>query len=430
MRTAFFFFPSISSFSATFSYKTILLKSLFLTWFLFPEDVMLTSTMIPLILDALLDNSTSTVSTTQSPISIEVLDYVKRVKSIYHWLIPMMIIILLIAIIGNGLIVISAKWLSSPVSPYLKLCISLAAADTWAAFLLILGLIVNSYLPVIWGYQKNSMCFEALLEMFRISGMLTSDMHLFALAINQFFGTMYPLKYKIMITTRRTRFIVFCLWTIPLMFVFGWFIAQPDDGLRHPTCSFTFYNRFPFRITIFLIFMLPLISTLIIYGCILVKLLKAKVEFETYCNDQQMEISQNNNYNKNNKTPATRSYSTRSTNVYSKLKLVWTTLLIVSTFSLSWGLCVLYFVMVCADGCIIIYRQNIGLYMSLFLSSTVNLLVMVKLASNPFIYTLRIKAIRSSVDRFLNKVRRRPNDAKSYFMTSQVHTSAIEPTAI
>ncbi|EGT46546.1 hypothetical protein CAEBREN_28524 [Caenorhabditis brenneri] len=233
-----------------------------------------------------------------------------------------------------------------------------------------------------------------------------------------------------MVTTRRLRYIVFSLWFVPLMFVFGWFIAMEDDGLRHPTCSFTFYNRFPFRITIFLIFMLPLISTLVIYGCILVKLLKAKVEFETYCSDQKLEISQNNNGNKQNKTPAMRSLSTRSTNVYSKLKLVWTTLLIVSTFSLSWGLCVLYFVTVCAEGCMIIYRENIGLYMSLFLNSSVNILVMLKLASNPFIYTLRIKAIRSSVDRFLSKLLRRPIGTKSYYVTSLVPTTTIEPTAI
>uniref|UniRef100_A0A8R1HRU6 G_PROTEIN_RECEP_F1_2 domain-containing protein n=1 Tax=Caenorhabditis japonica TaxID=281687 RepID=A0A8R1HRU6_CAEJA len=335
---------------------------------------MFTSTIAPLVLGVLLDNDTLTpmmFTTESSPVSSEVLDYVKRVKSIYQWLIPLMIIILLMAILGNGLIVLSSPWLSSPISPYLKLCVSLAAADMWAATLLISGLVVNSYLPVVFGYKKTSLCWDALLEMFRISGMLTSDMHLFALAINQFLGTMYPLKYKIMVTTRRLRYIVFCLWFVPLMFVFGWFVAKEDDGLRHENCSFTFYNRFPFRITIFLIFMLPLISTLIIYGCILAKLLKAKVEFETYCTDKEKRLVMNTGV----KQPATRSYSTRSTNVYSKLKLVWTTLLIVSTFSLSWGLCVLYFVMVCADGCMLIYRKNIGLYMSLFLNSTVNILV-------------------------------------------------------
>lgn len=60
------------------------------------------------------------------------------------------------------------------------------------------GLVVNSYLPVVIGVQKSSKCVDAWLEMFRVSGMLTSDMHLFALAINQFFGTMWPLKYKVL----------------------------------------------------------------------------------------------------------------------------------------------------------------------------------------------------------------------------------------
>ncbi|ETN86357.1 hypothetical protein NECAME_16380 [Necator americanus] len=96
-----------------------------------------------------------------------------------------------------------------------------------------------------------------------------------------------------------------------------------------------------------------------------------------------------------------RRTSTRRSNVHSKLKLVWTTLLIVSTFSLSWGLCVLYFVLVCVDGCPFTYNVSLNFYLGLFLNSSVNCLVMLKLASNPFIYTLRIRAIKASVDTFL-----------------------------
>lgn len=44
-----------------------------------------------------------------------------------------------VAIIGNSLIVISSPWLSPPITPYLRLCISLAAADMWAASLLTAG---------------------------------------------------------------------------------------------------------------------------------------------------------------------------------------------------------------------------------------------------------------------------------------------------
>ncbi|EYB98651.1 hypothetical protein Y032_0129g1482 [Ancylostoma ceylanicum] len=343
--------------------------------------------------------TTTEVTILNSTLAIEdPMEKLNYLKGIYSWLIPIMIIILALAIIGNGLIVVSAPFLSSPVSPYLKLCISLAAADMWAASLLITGLVVNSYLPVVIGVQKSSKCVDAWLEMFRVSGMLTSDMHLFALAINQFFGTMWPLKYKVMVTTRRIRCIVLGLWIVPLTFVFCWFISGENDGLRHEKCHMLFYNRFPFRITIFLIFIIPLVATLLIYGLILSKLLKAKAEFEMTVSDRRT--------------------STRRSNVHSKLKLVWTTLLIVSTFSLSWGLCVLYFVLVCVDGCPFTYNVSLNFYLGLFLNSSVNCLVMLKLASNPFIYTLRIRAIKASVDTFLAALFHRKTYPAKYNKTS------------
>ncbi|CAD6198992.1 unnamed protein product [Caenorhabditis auriculariae] len=350
----------------------------------FKERNMLTTTLAPAF------NMLQNISTIPT-VSPEALEHFNRVKSIYQWLIPIMIVILLVAIIGNGVIVVSCPFLTSPVSPYLQLCISLALADMTAASLLLTGLVVNSYLPVVLGFniRKDTQCMEALLEMFRISGMLTSDMHLFALAINQFVGTMWPLKYKILVTTRRIRAIYVSLWVIPLVFTFLWFIAYENDGFRNEKCAFTFYNTFfPFRITIFMTFMLPLVATLVIYGLIITNLIKAKEEFETSIHERRMSLA-------------------RRSNVYSKLKLVRTTLIIVVTFSLSWGLCVLYFLLVCADGCPFKYGVNPDFYLGLFLSSSVNALVMIKLASNPFIYTLRIKAIRASVDQLLNFVCRR-----------------------
>lgn len=45
--------------------------------------------------------------------------------------------------------------------------------------------------------QKKSECMAAILEVFRISGMLTSNLHIFALTIHQYIGIVYPLKYKV-----------------------------------------------------------------------------------------------------------------------------------------------------------------------------------------------------------------------------------------
>uniref|UniRef100_A0AC35FEW6 G-protein coupled receptors family 1 profile domain-containing protein n=1 Tax=Panagrolaimus sp. PS1159 TaxID=55785 RepID=A0AC35FEW6_9BILA len=194
-------------------------------------------------------------SSTLSPVTTfpTVHPYIAYARKIYIWLVPVMVSVLTIAVIGNGLIVISAPWLSRPINPYHRLCVSLAAADTWAASLLVTGLIVNSYLPVVIGVHKKTECLAAFLEIFRISGMLTSNLHIFALAVHQFVGIVYPLRYKMILTTRRQRLLIFILWTVPLAFIFTWFIAIPNDGFRHPTCKLTFYGRLPFRLSVFII---------------------------------------------------------------------------------------------------------------------------------------------------------------------------------
>uniref|UniRef100_A0A915AC18 G-protein coupled receptors family 1 profile domain-containing protein n=1 Tax=Parascaris univalens TaxID=6257 RepID=A0A915AC18_PARUN len=308
------------------------------------------------------------------------------VREIYTWLIPLMITILLVAIIGNSLIVISSPYLSPPITPYLRLCVSLAAADMWAASLLTAGLVINSYLSMVLRIRKSSDCFAAVLEVFRIGGMLTSDLHLFALAINHFVGIAWPLKYKVLMTTKRIRIAVVILWLAPVLFILSWFLAFENDGLRHPKCRHQFYLRLPFRLTVFIMFMIPLLATLSIYAIILITLRKAKVK---YSGDMLR------------KTRGTR------TQLGGKIKLVWTTLIIVTTFSLSWGLCVLYFVLVCRQGCTFIYGQNVNFYVGFFINSTVNGLVMLKLLINPFIYALRLAHIRASVARFLRFALRR-----------------------
>ncbi|VDK48972.1 unnamed protein product [Anisakis simplex] len=147
-------------------------------------------------IDVVYKTAYSSIPTSTSRAIITEHPQITFVRETYIWLVPLMISILMIAIIGNSLIVISSPWLSPPVTPYLRLCVSLAAADMWAASLLTAGLIVNSYLTVVIRIRKKSDCFAAILEVFRIGGMLTSDLHLFALAINQFVGITWPLKYK------------------------------------------------------------------------------------------------------------------------------------------------------------------------------------------------------------------------------------------
>ncbi|KAI1726335.1 7 transmembrane receptor (rhodopsin family) domain-containing protein [Ditylenchus destructor] len=316
--------------------------------------------------------------------------YIVFARDVYVWLVPIMVSILTVSIIGNGLIVLSAPWLGRHINPYNRLCISLAAADAWAASLLIAGLMVNSYMPVVLRIQKKSECIAAALEIFRISGMLTSNLHILALAINQFIGIVYPLKYKMIVTTRRVRVLILILWLLPIIAVGTWFVSIPNDGFRHPRCTHRFYSRFPFRLSVFTSFIIPLFITFGLYALILATLLKAKAK-----------------YNSPLRHSTRSSYRRR---VKSKLKLVWTTLLILSTFTLSWGVCVLYFLLVCIEGCTFIYLKSVSFHAGFLMNSSVNFLVTLKLLLNPLIYALRMQHIRDSVMDLLRSIclRRRP----------------------
>jgi|EndMetStandDraft_8_1072994.scaffolds.fasta_scaffold1366985_1 hypothetical protein len=63
-----------------------------------------------------------------------------------------------------------------------------------------------------------------------------------------------------MITTRRLRILIFILWVLPVFFVGSWYVAQPGDGFWHPQCKQRFYNRLPFRLSVFIAFIVPLLS--------------------------------------------------------------------------------------------------------------------------------------------------------------------------
>jgi hypothetical protein len=66
------------------------------------------------------------------------------------------------------------------------------------------------------------------------------------------------------------------MWLLPLSVMLVWFCAIPGEGFLVPTCPHQFYFRLPFRLTVFVVFIVPLIATLSIYLRILVSLFQAK----------------------------------------------------------------------------------------------------------------------------------------------------------
>ncbi|KAI6214195.1 G-PROTEIN-RECEP-F1-2 domain-containing protein [Aphelenchoides besseyi] len=307
-----------------------------------------------LVLDVAFDLSRNSVipiesSTTGRPIPVDH-PYIVFARDVYVYLVPLMVCVLLMSVLGNCLIVLSAPFLGRSIGPYHRLCLSLAAADAWAGSLLITGLILNSYLPVVMRVQKRNDCLATLLEIFRISGMLTSNFHILGLALNQFIGILFPLKYKSIVTTRRLRCLILVLWVLPIGFIGTWFLSVSDSGLRHASCRMPgFYTRLPFRLSVFVLFVVPLLGTYIFYAIILISILIAKSQTAKMRTDRRKsEIDE----------------------------------------------------IVC-ENCYFIYLKDVSFHLGFFINASVNFLVAIKLLLNPLIYAYRLDHVRKSVGTFL-----------------------------
>lgn len=87
--------------------------------------------------------------------------------NLYASIVPVMLFFCVLAVLVNLLIVISARWCRKPMSPTLYFSISLALADAYAAGILATGLVINSLLPFVFGYQGLPICLSLVVEAFR-----------------------------------------------------------------------------------------------------------------------------------------------------------------------------------------------------------------------------------------------------------------------
>uniref|UniRef100_A0A0N5A3W3 G_PROTEIN_RECEP_F1_2 domain-containing protein n=1 Tax=Parastrongyloides trichosuri TaxID=131310 RepID=A0A0N5A3W3_PARTI len=305
---------------------------------------------------------------------------------IYIWYVPFLFVILGLACAGNSIIAASSFFLQKPISIYLKLCVSLAVSDLWAAILISIGLYVNSYLPSVKGQVLSSLCFNMGLEIIRISGMFTSVLHLLALASGQFIGIVWPIQYKWILSSKRINSAIAFMYVFPLIIISLIFYIFMEDEPPARACAYKSYAQLPFRALIFGLFIIPLIGTFILYTAILYLLLKKR---DTVLNRSR---------------GGTNGSVTDENKIDNKLKLVKTTMTILSTFTFSWGICVLYFFLVCKRGCAVIYLVSIDFYTAFICNSFVNTMVALKLVINPLIYAFRINKIRDAIVRMVRVI--------------------------
>lgn len=293
----------------------------------------------------------------------------------------------------------------------LILSLGLAGADAWAATLVLLGLVVNSYLPIVHGITLGrwSVCYFLVFELVRLAGMVTSNMHLFALALNHWFSIASPLRYKTAVTTGWCRTVMFLLWLLPLFVMVIAAVCVPGQGFRGGGafwCNIDFYFRFPFRLVIFLQFIIPLVTMLAIYGYILHRLAMVRNAPKAKPDSYQRQSLVLRPRKSGDGTTSNGSaelgmhrrsggqelrVSSRSNALQSKIKALTTTLLILGTFAIGWLPAVMQFTLVCIDCAISYYPPRHSLFA---VGVVVNCLIIVKLLINPLIYAFRILEIR------------------------------------
>ncbi|GFY55007.1 g_PROTEIN_RECEP_F1_2 domain-containing protein [Trichonephila inaurata madagascariensis] len=241
-------------------------------------------------------------------------------RELYRIAVPVMLTVCILSLVFNMIILLSVKWVRKSLSPTLLLSLSLAVADAYASLVIGVGLVVNSLLPIVYGVDMGpfSNCYVLVLEAYRLGGMVVTVFHLLALAINHYIGILRPLHYAATVTRGTVVWAITCMWIFPVVFFLAYFSLVPNDGFRSSFCSsYDFLLRIPFRVTVSILFFVPLIlmSVFYIHMFVMVKRHQHGV----------LQLQTGRQLHKN-------------------VKAVITTLLILGTYVVGWMPAVLFFV--------------------------------------------------------------------------------------
>lgn len=143
----------------------------------------------------------------------------------YSYSIPPLMVLCVISTIVNIKVLICAFWIRHPQTPTLLISLSLALADALTSAFSMIALLVSSYLPCFNVYAPYE--FRIITEVVRLSGLLVTVGHLFALSCNHYMGILKPLHHHTLITTKKVIAVLVLLWVLPTAFISSYFISDP-----------------------------------------------------------------------------------------------------------------------------------------------------------------------------------------------------------
>ncbi|XP_003738331.2 lysophosphatidic acid receptor 1-A-like [Galendromus occidentalis] len=311
----------------------------------------------------------------------EVADEEQQMRKVYDFAVPLLVLACVISTLFNLIVLVSLRWLRRSINPTLSLSLSLTFADAYASFMLGLGFVINSYLPLL--NVEIHRCFNLVLEALRLSGLVAAAFNLLALSFNHYVGILRPLHYASTVTRRSAYIGIVLLWAFPLVIFFTYFSSVPDQGFRSDECSnFAFLRESRFSVLLGMLFTVPLVVMMFIYFHIFFIIRQHKIGLFAQT--------------------SSRHASRRLQNV----KAVYTTLLIIGTYLAGWMPAVCFYVFTCTDSCPFPVNK---LSMTTRISGgiLVNALIIAKSLVDPFIYAARMPEVSEALSRMF-RCRPRP----------------------
>ncbi|XP_064079206.1 trace amine-associated receptor 4-like [Macrobrachium nipponense] len=318
-------------------------------------------------------NASESLDVVQAVSQNETQEYDDR-KELYSYIIPVYIGLCLASGIVSSTVVLAIPWVKRPISPTVRLSLSLAAANTVFCFIFTLDLLLM-YLRKVRNIEFP-VCAHLVLETVRLWIILVQIFHLLALALNHYIGILKPLHYAATITPQVLKCIIAILWLIPLIGMFVGFSVVPNQGYQSKDCMKNdfYHTGLTFRIIWTCIFFGPTFVIIVVYSHIFC-LLKNR-EFYLVSPEQRNHLRRN-------------------------IKTVRTTALIVLTFLIGWVPAVLKFILICPN-CVF---TNVDQTTNVALGAAFNIMFSVKVFTDTFIYAIRLPDIRKALLLMYDRIR-------------------------
>uniref|UniRef100_A0A1B6D5L0 G-protein coupled receptors family 1 profile domain-containing protein n=1 Tax=Clastoptera arizonana TaxID=38151 RepID=A0A1B6D5L0_9HEMI len=297
--------------------------------------------------------------------------------TLYIYITSILIILCVISIAVNIVILTSALWIRGRVSSTLHISLSLAGADTFTLFMLALHLLMNSLMPVGLkvNYFRSNVCFLLFIESLRLGGIMTTMLHLLALAGHHYIGILLPLHHLTYLTPRTIHYAALFLWLLPSAFFLIYFSTLDNDGFNPPNCTIRFMTKKKFRSDFSMMFFTCLLLLIFIYVHIITLVRRHQESREKYRSN-----SQNGGRSKVNE------------------KALLTTLLILGSIIVGWLPAVIFFYLSCDDGCMykVEWKDKRA---QIIVSAVIQALIICKNASNTYIYAFRMREIKTAISK-------------------------------